>query len=41
MQKIETIRSTNNRTRFKLKVAFQDIKGILEVDKYKHRGLRT
>lgn len=41
MQKIETIRSTNNRTRFKLKVDYQDIKGIPEINKYEHRGLRT
>lgn len=41
MQKIETMRTKNNRTRFKLKVSYQDIKGIPEINKYEHRGLRT
>jgi transposase InsO family protein len=41
MQKIETIPMKNNRTKFKVKVAYQDIKEIPEVDKYEHRGIRT
>lgn len=41
MQKIETIPLKNNRTKFKVKVAYQDIKEIPEMYKYEHRGIRT
>ena len=41
MQKIETIPLKNNRTKFKVKVAFQDIKEIPDMYKYEHRGIRT
>jgi hypothetical protein len=41
MQKIETIPMKNNRVKFKVKVAYQDIKEIPEMDKYEHRGIRT
>ena len=41
MQKIETIPLKNNRTKFKVKVAYQDIKEIPERYEYEHRGIRT
>ena len=41
MQKIETIPLKNNRSKFKVKVAYQDIKEIPEMYKYEHRGIRT
>lgn len=41
MEKIETIPMKNNRTKFKVKVAYQDIKQIPEMNKYEHRGIRT
>jgi hypothetical protein len=41
MQKIEMIPMKNNRTKFKIKLAYQDIKEIPEMDKYEHRGIRT
>jgi uncharacterized protein involved in tellurium resistance len=41
MQKIETIPMKNNRTKFKVKVAYHYIKEIPEMDKYEHWGIRT